>query len=87
MGDLEKIRKNSLCVGAVVWCLETLNIFKVPLCVGPVVCGAFENFQSSPVCGPCAVDFAKKKLSPWCVGNSIRLSLKIAVWPYKKKTL
>ena len=32
------------------WCVETLKIFKVPWCVGFVLCGDFENFQSSPVC-------------------------------------
>ena len=49
----------------VLWCVETLKIFKVPLCVGSVlwcvetskifqrapVCWDFENLQSSPVCG------------------------------------
>ena len=37
------------------WCVETLKIFTIPLCVGPVLCGDFENFQNYPVCGPCAV--------------------------------
>ena len=30
------------------WCVETLKIFKVPLCVGPVLCGDFENFSKFP---------------------------------------
>ena len=28
--------------------METLKIFKVPLCVGPVVCEDFENFSKFP---------------------------------------
>ena len=59
-------------MGPVVWCVETLKIFKVPLCVGPVVCGDFEYFQNSPVCGPCGVgsvlcgDFENFQNSPVC---------------------
>ena len=29
--------KNSLCVGTVLWCVENLKLFKVALCVDPVV--------------------------------------------------
>ena len=44
--------KNSLCVGAVLWCVETLRLLKVPLCVGPVLwCVRTLSFQSSPSCG------------------------------------
>ena len=53
------------------WCVETLKIFKVPWCVGFVLCGDFENFQSSPVCGLCTVwcvETLKIFIVPWCVG-------------------
>ena len=36
----------SLCVGPVLWCVNTLNFFKVSLCVGSVW-----SFQSPLVCG------------------------------------
>ena len=37
------------------WCVETLKNVKVPLCVGFMVCGDFDNFESFPVCGLYAV--------------------------------
>ena len=41
------------------WCVESLIFFKVPLCVGFVVCGEFDFFQSSPVWGYCtSMDFS-----------------------------
>ena len=27
----------ALCMGSVLWCVDTLRFFKVPLCVGPVL--------------------------------------------------
>ena len=39
-------------MGTVLWCVETLRFFKVPLCVGTV---RTLSFQSSPRCGLCAL--------------------------------
>ena len=51
-------------------CRDFENFHKVPLCVGPVLwCGDFEIFQSSPVCGPCTGDFAKKKTKSLVCGK------------------
>ena len=53
------IFKVPLCVGSVLWCVGTLEFFKVHCVYGPcvvvcgpcvVVCGDFEIFQSSHVC-------------------------------------
>ena len=55
----------ALCCG-----VETLRIFKVPLCVGSVLwCEDFETFQISPVCELCAVvceDFENFQSSSVC---------------------
>ena len=64
--DFEKFQK-SPCAGeffpVCALCGGTLKNFKkFPIGISPcvwalwfVVCGNFENFQSSPVCGPCGV--------------------------------
>ena len=46
----------SLCVGSVLWCVETLKIFKVPLCVGPVLYR--DIARTFPVQKSCAAFFA-----------------------------
>ena len=52
-------------------CVKTLS-FKVPLCVGSILWRVRTlSFQSSPVCGPCAVvcgDFEIFHKIPLCVG-------------------
>ena len=53
----------------VLWCVETLNIYKVLPGVGSVLCEDFENFQTFPVCGLCAVvcgDFEYLQSFPVC---------------------
>ena len=60
-------------MGAVLWCVETLRFFKVPLCVGPVLwCVRALNFQSSLGVG--VVLWCVKTLSfkvPMCVGSML----------------
>ena len=67
--DFENFQSSLVCGLCTVWCVETLKIFKLPLCVGSVLCcvwrlwrfsyfpgvWGFDIFQSSPVCGLCGV--------------------------------
>ena len=57
-GDFENFQISPVCGVSGVWCVETLKIFKISLCVESVVCGDFENFQGSPACRVCGV---------WCM--------------------
>ena len=60
-GDFE-IFQNSLCVGSVLWCVETLKIFKVPLCVGPVL-GTLKFFEKIPCTGDFLESILEAKVS------------------------
>ena len=44
----------SMCVGTVLWCVNTLSFFKVSLCVGPVLwcVGTLSFFKISLCVGP-----------------------------------
>ena len=42
------------------WCVETLKFFTKPLCVGPVVCGNFENFSKFPCVWEAQVEISLK---------------------------
>ena len=79
VGEFLNIYKVPLCEGSVLWCVETLKIFKVPLCVGSVLWYVKTlNIYKLPLCVG-SVMWTFQKISRWCVGNSIRLCLKIAV--------
>ena len=64
-----KIFKNFLCVWALWYGMESLNFFKVPLCVGYVVwCGEFDFFKV-PLCVGSVVwcvEFDFSQSSPVC---------------------
>ena len=51
VGTLMKFLKIPLCVGSVLWGVETLKFFKVPLCVCPVLwCVESLKFFKVPLC-------------------------------------
>ena len=64
--------------------METLKIFKIPLCVGPLLCGDFENFSKLPcVWALCCVEtlkiFQSSPVCGPCAGDFEIFSKKIPV--------